>query len=146
MKILKKSFNEIVEAVITECYVVMPEGIVDENGDRRYCKLENAVWDTGATNSIISRDVVDALGLKPTGRSSISSFAGIVDTDVYTIDLCFENGYRIEGVEVMCGDYIDYDMLIGIDVVNQGEIFVSTFGGKTTFYFRMPAVGKMIEE
>lgn len=138
---LRKCFNEIVEAIIVECYVVMPEGTVDEKGDRRYCKLENAVWDTGATNSIISSDVVDALGLKPTGKSSISSFSGIVETCIYTVDLCFDNGYKIEGLEVMSGDYCDYDMLIGMDVINRGEFAISTFGGKTSFCFRMPAIG-----
>ena len=141
MSSLIKHFDERKDAIITDCFIVMPSGVTDEYGDRRYCKIENAVWDTGATNTVISPEVVEALGLKPTGKSSISAYGGIVETCTYKIDLCFENGYKIENLEVMSGDYSDYDVLIGMDVITQGDFFISTIEGKTSFSFRMPAQG-----
>jgi len=142
---LIKHFVERKDAIISDCFIVMPSGVVDENGDRRYCKIENAVWDTGATNTVISPEVVEALGLKPTGKSSISAYGGVVETCTYKIDLCFENGYKIQSLEVMSGDYSDYDVLIGMDVITQGDFCISTVDGKTSFCFRMPAEGMLIK-
>lgn len=141
MNSLIKHFDNYREAIITDCYIVMPEGEVDADGNRRYCKIENAVWDTGATNTVVSPEVVESLGLKPTGKSSISSYGGIVETCTYTIDICFENGYRIRNLEVMSGDYSDYDVLIGMDVINLGDFSISTVDGKTSFRFHMPSIG-----
>lgn len=142
---LIKHFVERKDAIISDCFIVMPSGVVDEKGDRRYCKIENAVWDTGATNTVISPEVVEALGLKPTGKSSISAYGGVVETCTYKIDLCFENGYKIQNLEVMSGDYSDYDVLIGMDVITQGDFCISTVDGKTSFCFRMPAEGMLIK-
>lgn len=146
MKNLIKHFAERKDAIITDCFIVMPSGVVDENGDRRYCKIENAVWDTGATNTVISPDVVEALGLKSVGKSSISSYDGVVETSTYKVDLCFENGYRIQDLEVMSGDYSDYDVLIGMDVITQGDFCISTIDGKTSFGFVMPSKGLLVKE
>ena len=141
MNSLVVKFDERKDAIITGCFIVMPSDVVDANVDRRYCRIENAVWDTGATNTVISPDVVEALGLKPTGKSSISAYGGVVETCTYRIDIYFDNGYRIQNLEVMSGDYSDYDVLIGMDVITQGDFFVSTVNGKTSFCFRIPSKG-----
>ena len=64
-----------------------------------------------------------------------------METCTYKIDICFDNGYRIQNLEVMSGDYSDYDVLIGMDVITQGDFFVSTVNGKTSFCFRIPSQG-----
>lgn len=145
MSDLIKHFNERIDSIITDCFIVMPSGVLDENGDRRYCKIENAVWDTGATNTVISPEIVEALALKPIGNTSISSYGGIVEANMYKIDLCFENGYKIRNLEVMSGDYSDYDVLIGMDVITQGDFCISTVNGKTSFCFRIPSQGFLIK-
>ena len=146
MNSLVVKFDERKDAIITGCFIVMPSGVVDATGNRRYCRIENAVWDTGATNTVISPDVVEALGLKPTGKSSISAYGGIVETCTYKIDICFDNGYRIQNLEVMSGDYSDYDVLIGMDVITQGDFFISTVNGKTSFCFRIPSKGFALDD
>lgn len=35
----------------------------------------------------------------------------------------------------------DYDVLIGMDVITEGDFCVSTKENKTQFFFRMPATG-----
>lgn len=148
MSILFKSFDKRQDAIITNCFVVMPEGITDKQGNRRYCKIENAAWDTGATNTVITPEIVKALELEPSGKYAVSTFNGIVEVDTYKIDLCFENGYRITDLQVLSGadyDDFDYDVLIGMDVITKGDFCVSTINGKTNFYFRMPAQGIQLE-
>ena len=146
MSALVKKYDRRQDAVITDCFVVMPEGVTDDEGNRRYCRIENAAWDTGATNTVIAPEVVQALGLSPNGKQALSTFGGIVESDTYLIDLCFENGYRIANLRVLSGeDYSDYDVLIGMDVITKGDFCVSTVNDETVFTFRMPAQGITIE-
>lgn len=63
MSILTKMFDFRADAIVTDCFVVMPEGVKDNDGNRKYCHIENAAWDTGATNTIISPEIVKVLGL-----------------------------------------------------------------------------------
>ena len=147
MSILKKNFGRRQDAIITDCFVVMPDGVTDADGNRRYCKIENAAWDTGATNTVIAPEIVAALGLKPNGKQAVSTLNGIIDVNTYLIDLCFENGYKIANLRVLSGDdysEFDYDVLVGMDVITKGDFVVSTVNNITTFSFRMPAQGIII--
>ena len=144
MSILTKNYGKRQDAIITDCFVVMPDGVTDAEGNRRYCTIENAAWDTGATNTIISPEIVKALGLKPTGKAAVSAYGGIVEVNTYTIDLCFENGYKIANLQVMSDESnnkFDYDVLIGMDVITEGDFCISTVDNQTIFSFRMPAQG-----
>ena len=144
MSILTKNFGKRQDAIITDCYIVMPEGVKDSEGNRRYCKIENAAWDTGATNTIISPEIVKVLELAPSGQCAVSSYGGVIETNTYTIDLCFDNGYKIANLQVLSGDNdndFDYDVLIGMDVITKGDFCISTLNGQTVFSFRMPAEG-----
>lgn len=144
MSILTKNFGKRQDAIITDCYVVMPDGVRDSDGNCRFCKIENATWDTGATNTIISHEIVDVLGLVPSGKCAVSAFGGIMEANTYTIDLCFENGYKIENLQVISSDDdndFDYDVLIGMDVITKGDFCISTVNNQTVFSFRMPAEG-----
>ncbi len=67
-----------------------------------------------------------------------------MEVNTYTIDLCFDNGYKIANLQVMSGDDdndFDYDVLIGMDVITKGDFCISTFNDQTIFSFRMPAKG-----
>ena len=144
MSILTKNFGKRQDAIITDCFVVMPDGVTDADGNRHYCHIENAAWDTGATNTVITPEIVNALGLKPSDKHAVSTLNGIIEVNTYLIDLCFENGYKIANLRVFSGeDYsnFDYDVLIGMDVITHGDFIVSTVNDETVFSFRMPAQG-----
>ena len=147
MSILTKNFGKRQDAIITDCFIVMPDGVTDADGNRRYCHIENAAWDTGATNTVITPEIVNALGLKPSDKHAVSTLNGIIEVNTYLIDLCFENGYKIANLRVFSGeDYsdFDYDVLIGMDVITHGDFVVSTVNNETVFSFRMPAQGVML--
>ena len=45
----------------------------------------------------------------------------------------------------VCGGYSEqWDVLIGMDIINLGDFAVSNHNGKTTFSFRMPSVDEII--
>ncbi len=147
MSILTKNFGKRQNAIITDCYIVMPEGVTGSDGNRHYCKIENAAWDTGATNTIISSEIVKVLGLVPSGKCAVSAYGGVMEANTYTIDLCFDNGYKVANLQVMSGNDendFDYDVLIGMDVINKGDFCISTVNEETIFSFRMPAEGIML--
>ena len=144
MNCLIKCYDKRQDAIITDCYVVMPSGVTDDKGNRLFCKIESAAWDTGATNTIISPEIVESLGLKPSGKCVVSAYGGTVEVNTYVVDLCFENGYKIANLQVLSDENnsdFDYDVLIGMDVITKGDFCVSTIKDKTQFMFRMPAKG-----
>ena len=144
MNVLTKNYGQRQEVIITDCFVMMPYGVTNEKGERRYCRIENAAWDTGATNTIISPEIVMALGLKPSGKCQLSSYGNDVEVNSYIIDLGFQNGYKIINLQVLSGeahDNLEYDVLIRMDVITKGDFCVTTIDGKTSFFFRMPAEG-----
>ena len=49
------------ESILSSCFVIKPA----TNNKLEYCEAKDVLWDTGATNTIISRNIADALGLEP---------------------------------------------------------------------------------
>ena len=65
-----------------------------------------AIWDTGATHSSITQEVVDRCGLKPIGKVKVAH-AGIDDepdeTDLYMVNIRLPNQVTMENVPVSRG-------------------------------------------
>ena len=103
-----------------------------------------ALWDTGATISCISHDVVQALGLVPTGVGSIRTPSGMDTFCTYQVDIWLPNNVVLHGVQVS-GSEIGAQglgVLIGMNIISQGDFAVSNFQGKTVFTFRTPSIAK----
>ncbi len=101
-----------------------------------------AVWDTGATSSVITQHLADALQLEQAGTClSGGAYGDTVECRTFLISLFLPNTVVIPELEVSdCDGDIGGDMLIGMDVITMGDFAVSNFGGHTTFTFRMPSV------
>ncbi|MFP5042698.1 retroviral-like aspartic protease family protein [Parasediminibacterium sp. JCM 36343] len=59
-----------------------------------------AIWDTGATATVITDNVVRALGLIATGMSHVHTANGITIQNTYIVDVILPNGAKIESVTV----------------------------------------------
>lgn len=99
----------------------------------------DAIWDTGATNCVITQTVVDTCGLVPTGRTRISGVDGVIETDTYLVNLILPNRVGVMGVRATKGNMVGIDLLIGMDVINRGDFAVTNLNGKTKFSFRFPS-------
>ena len=99
-----------------------------------------SIWDTGATGTVITKKVVNALELIPTGGVEVSTANGKCYVNTYVIDLWLPNKICIQGLTVTEGNFSSADLLIGMDVINQGDFAVSNYKGKTTFSFRWPSI------
>jgi hypothetical protein len=99
-----------------------------------------ALWDTGATNTVISPAVVATLGLSAFGEVEVWGVSGPNRATIHVIDLWLPNFIAIPKLVVTMGILGDIDVLIGMDVICKGDFAVSNFGGKTAFTYRTPSV------
>jgi hypothetical protein len=95
-----------------------------------------ALWDTGATNSVILENVVVKLGLKPTGMRNVNHANGV---NTYDINILLENDIVFQALEVSQGILTGMDVLIGMDIISTGDFAITTSQGKTKFSFQMPS-------
>ena len=100
----------------------------------------NALWDTGATNSVITQDVVTKLELLPEGTSKVFHAQGSEDVPNYFVNLGLPNGVAIVGVQVVQGVLEGCDLLIGMDIINLGDFAITNKDGKTVLSFIMPSL------
>lgn len=100
-----------------------------------------AKWDTGAFMSCIPYSVVKDLSLVQTGSHiTRGTFGDNLDAPTYMIDLTIPSGYTFHNLEVIGlseHNPTEY-MLIGMDVISQGDFLFSGHGGGV-FSFRVPS-------
>lgn len=104
--------------------------------------VAKAQWDTGATNSCISHDVVSKLKLVSIGFSNNHTPSGSALQSTYKIDVILPNHLIVESVQVSGSEIGNQgiDILIGMDIIKHGDFSISNFGGNTVFTFRYPSI------
>lgn len=105
-------------------------------------KKFSAIWDTGATNSVISERVVKELELKPIGISKVytASDKNGVLCNTYLVNIITPPEVGFSQVKVTEGRLTDdYDLLIGMDIITTGDFAITNKDGKTMFSFRCPS-------
>jgi predicted aspartyl protease len=105
-----------------------------------------ALWDTGATGSVITPKVSKALFLVPINRRIVTGVNNTSMVDVVRISVGLPNKVMIKSVSVsVCKLTEDIDMLIGMDIILTGDLSVSNAGGKTLFTFAVPPFENKID-
>ncbi len=102
-----------------------------------------ALWDTGATASVITPCIAKKLHLLPIQKVPASTPSGSHIADVYKVNLYLPNKVKLSDIKVLSGVPANCDMLIGMDVIGLGDFAVSNYGGKTTFSFRLPSCAEI---
>jgi len=131
------SYNGVVDAVTCTVAVAQTEPFADSDVTYLRC---NAMWDTGALYSVVSRRVVEKLALAPIDRGIAYTVQGSYDTSIYLLDLMLPNRMLVKALRVSGGDFDDCDMLIGMDVIRLGDFSVTNLRN-TVFSFRIPSEG-----
>ncbi len=128
--------------LVTECYVcAAPDPAVVSPSQQLPYKKFRAIWDTGATNSVITQEVVDACGLKPTGMTTVHGVGGVQRTDTFLVNILLRNNTAAQNIQVALGqDLADSQVLIGMDIITAGDFAITNVGGKTVFSFRIPSI------
>jgi hypothetical protein len=98
------------------------------------------IWDTGATNSVISQKVVDECNLKPIGMTMVQSATDQRARETFLVSIFLPNKVVVPSVRVTKGLLADCDVLIGMDIISGGDFAITHYDGKTTFSFRLPSM------
>ena len=133
----RTQYNGIVRALITEVRIALPS---TTNPQPKKFEKFNAIWDTGATNSVITKRIVDQVGLSPTGKIISKGVHGEATVNTYFIDVGLPMKVCIANLKVSEGILLgDIDVLIGMDVIQMGDFAISNVDGKTLFSYCIPS-------
>ena len=81
----------------------------------------NAIWDTGATSSMIAANVAKHLSLTPTSTVAIAGVHGIKDAPCYYVDVLFDNGALLRDIKVAEASNVGgFGLLVGMDIIGKG--------------------------
>ena len=100
-----------------------------------------AIWDTGATNSVITQKVVQECDLKPIAVTKVNTAGEESLSNVYLAGIWLPNKVRIPQVRVTEGIIGGgVEVPIGMDIICMGDFAVTNKDGKTNFTFRIPSL------
>jgi predicted aspartyl protease len=133
-------YNEITSSLATNCGICEAYNPVLQHGQTHPPISEfKALWDTGAMGSVVSASVVQALGLKSTGKARVFHANGESIVNTYSINILLPNKVTFSTLRVTEGILNDTDVLIGMDIISRGDFSVTTSQGKTKFSFQVPS-------
>jgi hypothetical protein len=123
--------------------IITPATVMDLKKKKKL-KVQ-ALWDTGATNTMVSKKVAAMLSLKKTGETSVRSFAGEKSVSEYYLRLLLAGGFAKDLQVLEMSQIVGADILIGMDVIGYGD-FVFTLKkerniSKAKIYFMSPSKG-----
>ena len=98
----------------------------------------NAIWDTGASGSVINQQVISALGLQPIDKKEVHTANGKRNASVYLVNIYLPNKVAFLAIRVTDGDILGSSVLIGMDIIGSGDFAVTHSDGKTCMSFQMP--------
>ena len=101
----------------------------------------DGIIDTGATASVISKNIADTLSAIPQTFTKVHTASEQnVITPLYEADIEIGKQVRITGLMVTSGALLDgTECLIGMDILSQGDLAVTNFESKTCVSFRIPS-------
>ena len=104
------------------------------------CIEFSAIWDTGASNTVVSQRVVKTCGLIPLGKAYAQTAGGNFIQNRYLVRLDLPNRITIPTMWVTEGDLGEnLDVLIGMDVIGVGDLAITNSNGKTCLSFQTPS-------
>jgi predicted aspartyl protease len=136
------TYPGITAKLLTRCRVC--EAFNPLIGMEKHPKMEefSAIWDTGATSSVITKNVADKLGLTPIGIIRVFHANGESYVNTYLVNIMLINDVGFHSLKVTEGVLRDMDVLIGMDIISLGDFAISNSDGHTQFTFQTPSTRK----
>ena len=138
-----QSKEGLLREIKTECMVFEvfdPQGLSQNQISSRKGLKCTALWDTGATNTVITKAVAQSLNLPITGKTMVNHAGRMSQVYKHVVNIMLPNNVGIPFTEVTEGELKGCDVLIGMDIITKGDFVITNVGGKTTFSFRIPSL------
>lgn len=133
--------NGIARAIVSTCKISLAFDPATSSENRPPANEYKAIWDTGATSTVITQRVADECGLQPTGMAIVHTASGLDKTETYLVNVLLPNKVGVANVKVTRGKIGgDAEVLIGMDIITKGDFAISNLNGRTMVSFRIPSI------
>jgi predicted aspartyl protease len=114
--------------------------------DARKSVVTGAIWDTGATRSVIAPEIAQKLNLNVIDTEHFYAVSSKHLAEIAFISILFPNKAVINDIRVaICPITPKTNMLIGMDIISQIDFAVTNGGGQTQFTFAIPPFKNKID-
>jgi hypothetical protein len=135
---IKQDNPTLVYQLITEVWVIDPRNSANRT-------KANALWDTGASGSVITPGVFSNLHLIPFDKTMVGGVNNQSEADVVKIDVDLPNMDLIKNIDAAVCDMDGVDMLIGMDIITLGDFAICNARNETLFTFAIPPFDDKID-
>jgi len=119
---------------------IISEAVLFNPDDKKSVKVK-ALWDTGATCSVISKIIAKSISLRKICYSEMRHANGIERVPVFVAGMKLPNQVIIPELTVLsCNPIHEFDLIIGMDIIAKGDFAITGKNGNTKFSFRMPSI------
>ena len=128
------------------CAAYDPQG-EDKSTFREY----SAIWDTGATKTMVTKHVAEGCRLVPTAQSRVQGVFGAQVVNGYLVNIVLptqhpnrtQKSVAIQHLSVLEAPALTrgHNVLIGMDIISKGDFAISNYRGRTMFTYRIPSRG-----
>lgn len=134
-------FNGRAAQIITDLSVSLPFNPQSPPNPPPPTIATKALWDTGATKSVISQDLVKSLNLTATGATNFNHAGGKSVSPTYVVHFFLPNRVLIAGVIVTEFPAPGtFGAIIGMDVIGLGDFSMTNVANQTWMSFRTPSM------
>ena len=137
-------FHNGTRVIVTDVEIMEASGVQAPLPMGSGCRTK-ALWDTGATNSVIAVSTVKALNLKPIGKVLVEHGGGQEPKTSYVVNIGLPNGVLVQGVVVTETDSILKGIcgaIIGMDIITKGDFTICNPGNETWMSYRYPSLAQ----
>ena len=106
----------------------------------------NALWDTGASVSAITPDIMNKLNVTPVDKKTIAGIHSTQVVDIVYITVELPNGVIKRNIETaVCNIPSNVGMILGMDIILLGDLALSNGNSQTLFSFAYPPFKEKID-
>jgi len=96
-----------------------------------------AIWDTGATTSLINEKIVKTLKLKEISVAKVKHVAGTSTFPIYLAAIEIQGGMNLSEHRLVSFPSIHaFEMIIGMDIIALGKFCIENKNGNSVFSFK----------
>jgi len=101
-----------------------------------------ALWDTGASGSVITEGLASQLGLAQAGVARVAFGDGPVDKPSYLANIYLPNAVAFPMLRIIeCADTAGaFGLIVGMDIIGAGDFAITNVGGVTKMSYRFPSI------
>ena len=136
-----QNYSHRAESIMCDCGVSahVARQLLDSGMVHPQVRNYKALWDTGSNRTVVSKRVVDELGLMIVAYNENYTAGGMVLSTTHLVNIVLPNGLEVPSLLVSCCDIEYADILLGMDVITMCDFAITNVEEKTTFSFQLPS-------